>query len=328
MIESASTGMMRVPLDDQGHLAGDVACIRCGYNLRTLSLEAGRCPECGLAVGRSVRGHWLCYCDPDWLARIWWGTNRFAVAVGCFMAMVGFIFFAATFGQGHRGSSLEDILIGGWVLFFTAGIAFSALGFWRATTPDPDKVAQESRISTRRLIRFGLLTFPVALGFTFGIGFAIGEIELLWVFSAYDFHAAELAFMIGYGGPIILVGLLLWYARGLTLRIPDKPLTWASTIVMVLFLICATPLLLLTANPFRWIELIAYVLYRVGIAPGFMTSPSYGWIYNLRDILIVTCSLCLLLTTLALIILLIWYWLAMKKQADWARRNWARQSTS
>src|SRR4051812_17446081 len=42
-------------------VAGDLACARCGYNLRTLNVQRGVCPECGLGVqaalelGRALR---------------------------------------------------------------------------------------------------------------------------------------------------------------------------------------------------------------------------------------------------------------------------------
>jgi predicted RNA-binding Zn-ribbon protein involved in translation (DUF1610 family) len=41
-----------VALDAEGRVAEDVACIRCGYNLRTLYHD-GRCPECDADVIRS-----------------------------------------------------------------------------------------------------------------------------------------------------------------------------------------------------------------------------------------------------------------------------------
>ena len=40
-------------LDAKGQLDQDLACRRCGYNLRGLSTD-GACPECGTAVGQST----------------------------------------------------------------------------------------------------------------------------------------------------------------------------------------------------------------------------------------------------------------------------------
>jgi hypothetical protein len=58
-----------VTLNAEGRVAGDLACIQCGYNLRTLHREA-KCPECGLEVARSMRGDRLRYSDPAWLAKV------------------------------------------------------------------------------------------------------------------------------------------------------------------------------------------------------------------------------------------------------------------
>lgn len=52
------------PVDTAGHVAGDLPCLQCRYNLRTLATDA-RCPECGrdvvdtLAAVRAGRGHYL-----------------------------------------------------------------------------------------------------------------------------------------------------------------------------------------------------------------------------------------------------------------------------
>lgn len=66
-------------------VAGDVGCVRCGYNLRTL-LEGGRCPECGLGVGVSVayaREHLKAFRAPG---RVVW-----AAGVGAGMAAVSLV---------------------------------------------------------------------------------------------------------------------------------------------------------------------------------------------------------------------------------------------
>jgi hypothetical protein len=53
----------------------DLACVECGYNLRTLAHSA-ECPECGLAVLVSARGDRLSSAPPRWLHALghgaWW----------------------------------------------------------------------------------------------------------------------------------------------------------------------------------------------------------------------------------------------------------------
>src|SRR5687768_14962896 len=59
-----------------GQLAHDVACRKCGYNLRGLDAN-GRCPECGTAVGYSLHGDLLRFCDPNWVDTLHRGTRMF-----------------------------------------------------------------------------------------------------------------------------------------------------------------------------------------------------------------------------------------------------------
>ena len=57
------------------HVTDDLACAECGYNLRTLAIDAG-CPECGMSVRVSMRGDRLAAAPPAWLGRMshgaWW----------------------------------------------------------------------------------------------------------------------------------------------------------------------------------------------------------------------------------------------------------------
>jgi hypothetical protein len=78
-------------LNASGTVHVDVACRRCGYNLRGLQPD-GCCPECGAAIGLSCYGDFLRFADPTWVETlaqgatlILWGT---VVAVlGGFLAV-------------------------------------------------------------------------------------------------------------------------------------------------------------------------------------------------------------------------------------------------
>lgn len=69
------------PADKANRIIGDFACLRCGYNLRTMSLQ-GRCPECDLPVERSAGGNLLRCCDPAWLRRMARGAAWLAPGIG------------------------------------------------------------------------------------------------------------------------------------------------------------------------------------------------------------------------------------------------------
>jgi hypothetical protein len=72
-------------LDADGRLIDDLACRSCGYALRGLP-ASGACPECATAVGRSIHGDLLRFCEPDWVVRI---------ARGVRLLVIGFIISVA-----------------------------------------------------------------------------------------------------------------------------------------------------------------------------------------------------------------------------------------
>ena len=73
-------------------IAGNVECAGCGYNLRTMEF-AGKCPECGLAVRRSVVGLGLKALPTWWLMRVALGLGLLVltnIAVAVIMLFVNF----------------------------------------------------------------------------------------------------------------------------------------------------------------------------------------------------------------------------------------------
>src|SRR5262245_32112317 len=84
----------RVPRDSTGHIDVDMPCVACNYNLRGLDLD-GACPECGLAIERSIHGDLLRFADPAWVRTIASGANWIVVSIllsivlGCVARNVG-----------------------------------------------------------------------------------------------------------------------------------------------------------------------------------------------------------------------------------------------
>ncbi len=89
-------------LGESTRIATDLPCLKCGYNLRTLPL-AGRCPECGVPVERTMRGDLLRFSDPKWVAGLSGGVQCWLAALLVFL--LGISLAAITIGLGARGKA-------------------------------------------------------------------------------------------------------------------------------------------------------------------------------------------------------------------------------
>ena len=143
-----------IALDDAGRIARDMRCLSCGYNLRGL-LPDGRCPECGIAVGRSAYGDVLRYCDPTWVESLASGANWVvaSILVAILMAVAG-LGVAAASGTASSG------------VFGLVGGLVALVGYWKLTAPDPSELEQNTKV--RQVARWGKVTeFGLTL-FVFG----------------------------------------------------------------------------------------------------------------------------------------------------------------
>lgn len=67
--------------DLRDHVAGDLPCARCDYNLNTLPIT-GICPECELPISESLRPDRLIFADQHWLNSIKRGIVLISIALG------------------------------------------------------------------------------------------------------------------------------------------------------------------------------------------------------------------------------------------------------
>ncbi len=224
-------GTVAVAMDQDGRLAEDVACRHCGYNLRGLELS-GRCPECEMAIEKTLHGFLLRFSDPAWLKRLRSGLTLLIVAI-----LIGIVLAIAWITVMVSWPSMIDrshIVIGAIVLIPTAGLTIMQLvGYIFVTTAEPGSASNGAVWSARRLARIGLISSAV-----------IGLVEVIIDQDTYTplvmgFGENEwlygLAWMLGLLSVVAgFIGLfaLFVYGRSLALRFPADSLAKRTRIVM------------------------------------------------------------------------------------------------
>ncbi|MGE0480416.1 MAG: hypothetical protein AB7Q17_08085 [Phycisphaerae bacterium] len=132
-----------------GVLTVDAPCLHCGYNLRTLALDAC-CPECATPVRDSAAGVDLCFAPPDYVRRLARGAELLHAAAisiwaGLAISLLGHLFACAGLGV---------LLI---------ALLLTIVGVFQLTTPDPRPFASQQHAALRRALRSGLLWIPALL---------------------------------------------------------------------------------------------------------------------------------------------------------------------
>lgn len=189
-------------------IATDIACRKCGYNLRGLSIDA-RCPECGIAVAVSTSGDLLRYCDPQWVSLLARGAGLMLKGIAViFLGTIGAIILGAALGP--KGPIIALVAIVGGDLMIVAGS-------WLLTTPDPSGVGEDQYGTARKVIRVTLLI---------GVGDTL--IDLVTTSIAVPLDISRVFKVIGGVAAVVgVVGLYaeLEYLQKLAARIPDYSLS-------------------------------------------------------------------------------------------------------
>ncbi len=213
-----------LPLDPAGRIDTDIPCRKCGYNLRGL-LPDGVCPECATAVGRSLHGDLLRFCDPDWVQTLASGMNWIvagivaSIVLGCMGGGLTGILGAVRPGIAAM-PIMASRLVGALIVF---------VGYWRVTTPDPGRVEEESSRSARKLVRVAQVAGIALLPSNVAAGFIPASLQVLLMIGSA---------VVGIAG----VFAIFVYARQLASRIPDDKLArntrivmWGSVVVVAMF---------------------------------------------------------------------------------------------
>jgi len=228
-------------VDEAGCLAEEVPCRKCGYNLRGL-LVAASCPECMTAVGRSVHGDLLRFCDPAWVEQLAGGMRLFVVAI-IGGIVVGLVFGIALSVSLIRTGSISPPVLIAMILLMAPLTVIQLLAYWKVTTPDPGRDESERPITLRFIARYALIGSTIL-----GIAYSMTDPQNLSVFgtgAAAFPGAAVVIWLVGLlAAAIGLIGMfaLFVYAISLALRFPDDALARATRVVMWGYLITTGPM--------------------------------------------------------------------------------------
>jgi hypothetical protein len=155
-----------VTLDADGHVATDISCLNCGYNLRTLSVEAV-CPECAHPVRLSVSGQFLRFGAPQWVQRLSRGALLLVIAVATLiggsvlMPMIMGVILAVTAPLTLASPTFMPLLNIGQFAFGATVMVLAMIGLWWLTVRDPAARHRPEGITARRVQRICTWLMPV-----------------------------------------------------------------------------------------------------------------------------------------------------------------------
>jgi hypothetical protein len=237
-----------------------VRCKQCGYDLSGLS-ESGACPECGLAIERSLTEDLLEFSAPVYLASLHRGV--FFILTGIILKVL------IIFGSIGFGFSLAMSNSVGGMRYLEQFVGFLdliasmmvALGWWLFSAPDPAFTGQLDGSTARKVVR-------VTTIITAGIAVVLLPIQFLAMNTAGGVFAG-LAIVLG------LISLVSWvtgffaamlYLRWLAPRLPDwrvyqrsKTLMWLGPVLYTVGSLCIGlgPLIALVLywNMLNWVRI-------------------------------------------------------------------------
>lgn len=194
----------------------DIACVRCGYNLRG-ALPTGTCPECGEPVDNTLRPDLLHMADTAWLGKLRKGSQWLVTAIIMNLALIpiAMVVGFASVASNPSAASAGSLPLGAMIFITVLGLVVTAtygVAAWNLSEPEPNKI--ETRISCL-LMRWLILPSMVVGAFTEFLNYSDQD-TLLYTAVGIDF-VTSIAMLVGF-----LAGL--WYLRTLAERIPEPSL--------------------------------------------------------------------------------------------------------
>ncbi len=219
MMNDAEHQATRLRLDTDGNIDEDLLCLKCDYNLRGLDPNR-RCPECDMAVGRSIHGDMLRFCDPAWVERLASGMDW--IRLGVILGLTAFILIlalvATTSAPRAAMASVSGLVAGAVVA--TIGFIL-VIGFWKATSPEPDRPSRQRVLDARVLARYC----------TEG-GLLLALVGGLCLVPDSQLTVALWLIVVATGAGAIGSVCLLVYAIGIARRVPSTALASETRIVV------------------------------------------------------------------------------------------------
>lgn len=178
-------------MDQTAALEQDLSCLNCDYNLRGMPASAA-CPECGMAIGVSLRQDSLADAPADWLVTVRDGAGMI-----------------------------------GWGVLLTlplppVGLMLAWLGLWRVTLPEPHRIEpwtdRRARFAARVFASLGTLCLAMLVTV---IGFALLDRDY-----RFDARWMEMDVILIAAAAVWYLGWLAGWEvmRQLALRIPGDHL--------------------------------------------------------------------------------------------------------
>jgi len=221
-------GMKHLPLDHDQRIDTDVLCLGCEYNLRG-QLTTNQCPECGLAIGESLKSDHLRLADIAWLRAVKQGLLW--LIIGTF-AGIGLGFVSSGFAAIYASTQVSTSPFGpqqptsaapvNFVNALTTGIgaAIMIFAYLQLTTPEPDAIRDRP---SRGLTRWSAVPGH-ALSFL-GAAMLIVQTPAMEIAAGVTQVASGIALMIAFIASML-------YLRSLARRVPSQSLARQTTIVM------------------------------------------------------------------------------------------------
>lgn len=204
--------------------------MRCGYNLRGLT-AAMNCPECGVAIARSLDRPWTRLGSAARVQRIARSMALRLASLACSLfsvAWVGAFFFTRGIVGGVTVS--KDVFLYTWNGILTADAALTIWSAWLITSTPRGHVEEQREKTLRQLVR--------------GLAVVFLAIVLFLLAGRWLFGAKYASTLLGYCPLIVTVAFLLaellWYRRlvsilgNRTLRGRVTWLIWGLMALMIL----------------------------------------------------------------------------------------------